>query len=101
MLIFPLAESADQFRLAPHYTDHMVLQMEPLSAVIWGYADIGSDISLDFKGKVYTSMALPGNKHFITMVTLCFLVSVRKRNLCVSDGCNEQYVCSMCVMPSL
>lgn len=52
-------ESADQFRLAPHYTDHMVLQMEPYSAVIWGFGDVGAEISLIFKGKVYTSMAAP------------------------------------------
>ncbi|XP_030831013.1 sialate O-acetylesterase [Strongylocentrotus purpuratus] len=49
--------SASSFRLASYYSSHMVLQMEPSSAVVWGYSDMGANITLGFKEKLYQTEA--------------------------------------------
>ncbi|XP_054748456.2 sialate O-acetylesterase-like [Lytechinus pictus] len=49
--------SAGSLRLASYYASHMVLQMEPHSAVIWGYSGLGANITLELKGKLYQTVA--------------------------------------------
>ena len=55
MLIF--LSTADTFRLAAYYSDHMVLQMAPGRAVVWGYGDVGAQITVLFKDTKYTAVA--------------------------------------------
>ncbi|XP_072168824.1 sialate O-acetylesterase-like [Diadema setosum] len=43
----------------------MVLQMEPSRAVVWGYADIGANVTLKLKGKRYPTIA--GGAAFTTI----------------------------------
>ncbi|XP_003728359.2 sialate O-acetylesterase isoform X1 [Strongylocentrotus purpuratus] len=47
----------DAFRLATYYSDHMVLQRGPDSAVIWGYAVKGAQITVLFKDTKYSTTA--------------------------------------------
>ena len=49
--------TADTFRLAAYYSDHMVLQMAPGKAVVWGYGDVGAQITVLFKDIKYPAVA--------------------------------------------
>ncbi|XP_071503702.1 sialate O-acetylesterase-like [Diadema antillarum] len=51
------AAQQDTFRLATYYSDHMVLQRAPDSAVIWGFAKPATNITLIFKEMKYTAIA--------------------------------------------
>ena len=47
-------------RFANYYGDHMVLQREPTSAVVWGYVNAcDSTISVDLDGKKVTATQTP------------------------------------------
>ncbi|XP_072283344.1 sialate O-acetylesterase [Pyxicephalus adspersus] len=47
LLGLSLVTSADAaFRFASYYGDHMVLQQQPSSAVIWGYGELGSQVTV-------------------------------------------------------
>jgi len=45
----------DSFRFASHYADHMVLQRQPKRAVIWGFGEDGSSVSLQVDGHMYST----------------------------------------------
>ncbi|XP_071824348.1 sialate O-acetylesterase-like isoform X2 [Apostichopus japonicus] len=51
--------STGNLSLASYYSDHMVLQMGPKSAIIWGYANAGQKIAVTFKEKLYKAVATP------------------------------------------
>ncbi|CAH1270682.1 SIAE [Branchiostoma lanceolatum] len=52
------------FAWASYYSDHMVLQREPNRAVVWGYGDVGANVTVSVypteKGKVYHSIVQIG-----------------------------------------
>ena len=52
--------STSSFKLASYYSDHMVLQMEPLRANIWGFSDLHANITLQLHGKIYSTQAESG-----------------------------------------
>lgn len=59
---------SDAFRLATYYSDHMVLQRGPDSAVIWGYAVKGAQITVLFKDTKYSTTANAGkSREFVTL----------------------------------
>ncbi|XP_038069722.1 sialate O-acetylesterase-like [Patiria miniata] len=51
--IFPGGAHAETCMLASYYSSHMVLQQQPHSAVIWGYADIKATIEVKVRDKMY------------------------------------------------
>ncbi|XP_071824350.1 sialate O-acetylesterase-like isoform X2 [Apostichopus japonicus] len=51
--------STGSLSLASYYSDHMVLQMGPKSAIIWGYANAGQQIAVTFKEQIYKAVATP------------------------------------------
>uniref|UniRef100_H3AYI4 Sialic acid acetylesterase n=1 Tax=Latimeria chalumnae TaxID=7897 RepID=H3AYI4_LATCH len=46
----------DVFGFASYFSDHMVLQMKPAGAVIWGYTEAGFNVTVTVsnKGKIFT-----------------------------------------------
>ena len=59
---FNVVESAraDTFRFANIYGDHMVLQMEPLVAAVWGFGQIGDPVTLMLDKEVYHTKVSAG-----------------------------------------
>ncbi|CAE8633239.1 unnamed protein product [Polarella glacialis] len=45
------------FKLSATLGDHMVLQRAPASAVVWGFAAEGTEVTATFKGAMYSSKA--------------------------------------------
>ncbi|XP_027046270.1 sialate O-acetylesterase-like [Pocillopora damicornis] len=48
------------FRFANIYGDHMVLQMKPFSAVVWGFGEIGQTVDVKLGGEVQTTEVVKG-----------------------------------------
>ena len=61
LLTQPLILTAAEFRLAPVFSDHMVLQREKPVA-IWGWADPGESVSVSFDSQNKTVTADPSGK---------------------------------------
>ncbi|XP_033119616.1 sialate O-acetylesterase-like [Anneissia japonica] len=51
-----LVTGSTTFKLASYYNDHMVLQMAPERASIWGYAEESAEIQVTLKGKIYKAI---------------------------------------------
>lgn len=51
-------------RFANYYQDHMVLQRAPHKAIVWGYSDVSTLITLSFNDHIYTTttQAQPANQ---------------------------------------
>ena len=64
--------STSSFRLASYYSDHMVLQMEPLKANIWGFSDLHAIITLQLHGKYYSTQAENGEMNLTWFSRLIF-----------------------------
>ena len=41
----------------------MVLQMQPQSAVLWGFGDVGSDVTVTFDAEIYTTTVVENEKN--------------------------------------
>lgn len=50
------------FRFANIYGDHMVLQMKPFSAVVWGFGEIGQTVDVKLGGEVQTTEVVKGEQ---------------------------------------
>ncbi|XP_059471569.1 sialate O-acetylesterase-like [Neocloeon triangulifer] len=60
-LCLAVANGQGAFRLANYYQNDMVLQMEPKSAVVWGFGDVGASIEVNYdNNQVVTSVAADG-----------------------------------------
>jgi sialate O-acetylesterase len=64
-LLLPFTTRAD-LKLASPFTDHMVLQRE-LPVPVWGWADAGEKITVDFAGQKKTTTADDAGKWRITL----------------------------------
>ena len=53
------------FQFASYYQDHMVLQRNPHSAVIWGYGTVSSRVFLVFDNALYSTVVTAGNYMYI------------------------------------
>ena len=49
------------FRFASYYQDHMVLQRHPNRAVIWGYGNVSSAVTIKFEDTVYEAGVIAGS----------------------------------------
>ena len=54
------ANSADVFRFANIYGDHMVLQMKPFSAMVWGFGETGQKVDVRLGSEVQTTEVVEG-----------------------------------------
>lgn len=50
------------FRFANIYGDHMVLQMKPFSAMVWGFGEIGQTVDVKLGGEVQTTEVVEGEQ---------------------------------------
>ena len=48
------------FRFANIYGDHMVLQMKPLSAMVWGFGQIGEKVVVRLESEAQTTEVVKG-----------------------------------------
>ena len=48
------------FRFSNIYSDHMVLQMKPHQAVVWGFGEQRQEVTLAFNGKDYHTQVTTG-----------------------------------------
>jgi sialate O-acetylesterase len=67
LLLTPLAAvSAAELKVASIFTDHMVLQRDkPMP--IWGWANIGEKVTVEFAGQTKTTTADEGDKWFVKL----------------------------------
>ena len=49
------------FRFANMYGDHMVLQAKPFQAMVWGFGELGQEVTVRLASKLYTSKVIKGN----------------------------------------
>ena len=59
-LVATYGREGSVFRFANSYGDHMVLQMKPHQAVVWGFGELGQEVTFTFNGKDYHSQVIPG-----------------------------------------
>jgi sialate O-acetylesterase len=61
-----------EFSFGSIYQNNMVLQRDPHKAIIWGYAQINSNVSITFKNKLYSSITrvLDGYEYPVWKITL-------------------------------
>ena len=63
LILFAVAfrevKSANVFRFANVFGDHMVLQQAPKRAIIWGYGEVGQEVVVEFSGHMYSSFVTP------------------------------------------
>ena len=52
--------SGSVFRFANIYGDHMVLQMKPFSAMVWGFGQIGQKVDVRLGSEVQTTEVVKG-----------------------------------------
>lgn len=50
------------FRFANMYGDHMVLQAKPFQAMVWGFGELGQEVTVRLASKLYTSKVIKGPK---------------------------------------
>ena len=55
------------FRFASYYQDHMVLQRSPQSAVLWGYGNVDSTVTIEVDGSVYKTSVKKGRDHSVKL----------------------------------
>lgn len=48
------------FRFANIYGDHMVLQMKPFSAMVWGFGQIGQKVVVHLESETQTTEVVTG-----------------------------------------
>ncbi|KAL9974148.1 hypothetical protein ACROYT_G011152 [Oculina patagonica] len=53
-------DAANVFRFANIYGDHMVLQMKPFSAMLWGFGEIGQKVEVRLGSEVQTGEVVEG-----------------------------------------
>ena len=53
-------DAAGVFRFANIYGDHMVLQMKPFSAMLWGFGEIGQKVDVCLGSEVQTTEVVQG-----------------------------------------
>lgn len=53
-------DAASVFRFANIYGDHMVLQMKPFSAMLWGFGEIGQKVEVRLGSEVQTTEVVEG-----------------------------------------
>ena len=51
-----------KFAFATAYQDNMVLQMQPQSAVLWGFGAVGSDVMVTLGEETYTTKVVENEK---------------------------------------
>ena len=52
--------SSSVFRFANIYGDHMVLQMKPFSAMVWGFGQIGQKVVVHLESEIQTTEVVTG-----------------------------------------
>ncbi|XP_069080622.1 sialate O-acetylesterase [Pleurodeles waltl] len=61
--VLPFTDAS--FDFASYYADHMVLQMAPAKAIIWGYGDVGAFVTVsiykDYNGLMKKTVQVGGN----------------------------------------
>ena len=50
----------DNFRFASYFQENMVLQMQPYSAVLWGYGTVGSTVNVSMVQDIYFTKVIEG-----------------------------------------
>ena len=53
------------FRFASYYQDHMVLQRNPHPAVLWGYGNVSSSVTVKVDGTTYVTTVISGLLYFL------------------------------------
>ena len=83
LLTLPAATHAAELRLAAIFSDHMVLQQEK-PVPVWGWADPGEQITVEFAGQKKTATADSGGKWLVQLDPLP--ASLEPRTMTVSTA---------------
>ena len=59
-ILLQYTEGNDVFRFANHYSNHMVLQRAPYSAVLWGFGEEGAMVHVKIADKKYITTVKKG-----------------------------------------